>query len=444
MLKHGIEHLVEQVVSYKINSLFWPKIESVVKEFLGISEIPSTHEKSSESFRSSGTSDKISDKTSDKTSNQSNDNSLKTQSKKISKKVETFESKPIVVKLEPQDPQPMDIETDSNSSVEDKKPLIETEVPQNSNVVDSDNEYVDWPTPPQPELLTPERPISYSPIETNKSNEESDVVVIKEENISPDINIKQNESFLINERIMDEIKQQKCETSQQKSTSEGMKEKEDVVVKDEELSDVSSVHTSDLSDFDDEISLDDSNDEYEENKEKKKISLKVVKKITQVLSNEQNSDSIKKEPKLLKQKSSEISNTESDTKSETKRVRKVNPKYSSEDFSSIFTEKERSVQNIEDSEHNKSIKPETSSRKRRHSNASDDIKESNDLISTKSSKPNRKKEEIQMDSRSSSRGSVESSLSETTQDSTQSLTRSQRSRKLSKNRFETNFLFDLF
>ncbi|CAG2104523.1 unnamed protein product, partial [Medioppia subpectinata] len=39
MLKYGIEHLVEQVVNYKINSLFWPQIENVVKDFLGIQDI---------------------------------------------------------------------------------------------------------------------------------------------------------------------------------------------------------------------------------------------------------------------------------------------------------------------------------------------------------------------------------------------------------------------
>lgn len=37
MLKHSVEHLVEnQIVNPKINTVFLPKIESVVKEFLGI------------------------------------------------------------------------------------------------------------------------------------------------------------------------------------------------------------------------------------------------------------------------------------------------------------------------------------------------------------------------------------------------------------------------
>jgi hypothetical protein len=438
MLKYGIEHLVEQVVNYKINSLFLPKIESVVKEFLGIQEIPLIP------------------------INESNSNV-----KKSSKIEESIETKVLSIKTEPKEevcakePQPMDIASDSNSSNENQ---TGKEANDSNCALDLDNGYVDWPTPPQPEMLTPDRTLNKdSPIHEQlkqniKSNDESNALTIvkKEENqsnISSDY-IKVNETFLVTKEV---IKEEKV-TEISKEFS-----------KDSDLSDVSSVHTSDLSDFDDEISLDDSNDENEDSK-KKKISLKVVKKITAVLSNEQIKDRVEKQDSSLDnrsadQKQVEKRNLKKELKSESKRIRKVNPKYASKEFSSIFNEKdgirvegykEGTEEESENSnsapshERTKSFKSSESHgsdhkstvKRRRLSNTSDvDRKEIDDSSYHKSAKITKKTEDMSFETRCSSRASADSSLSETTQDSTTSQTRTQ-IRRVSKTRFEikiTNF-----
>jgi hypothetical protein len=433
MLKYGIEHLVEQVVNYKINSLFLPKIESVVKEFLGIQEIPVIP------------------------INESNSNV-----KKNSKIEESIETKVLSIKTEPKEevcakePQPMDIASDSNSSNENQ---TGKEGNDSNCALDLDNGYIDWPTPPQPEMLTPDRSLNKdSPIHEQlkqniKSNDESNVltVVKKEENqsnISSDC-IKVNETFLVTKEV---IKEEKVTEISKKFS------------KDSDLSDVSSVHTSDLSDFDDEISLDDSNDENEDSK-KKKISLKVVKKITAVLSNEQIKDRVEKQDSSLDNRSvdqkqvEQKRNLKKELKSESKRIRKVNPKYASKEFSSIFNEKdgiraEGYKEGIEEESENSNSAPshertkssksseshgsdhKSTVKRRRPSNTSDvDRKEIDDSSYHKSAKIAKKTEDISFETRCSSRASADSSLSETTQDSTTSQTRTQ-VRKVSKTRFE--------
>jgi hypothetical protein len=438
MLEYGIEHLVEQVVNYKINSLFLPKIESVVKEFLGIQENPVIH------------------------IIESNSNV-----KKNSKIEESIETKVVSIKTEPKEevcakePQPMDIASDSNSPNENQ---TGKEANDSNCALDLDNGYVDWPTPPQPEMLTPDRSlIKDSPIHEQlkqniKSNDESNAltVVKKEENQSSISDfIKVNETFLVTKEV---IKEEKV-TQISKELS-----------KDSDLSDVSSVHTSDLSDFDDEISLDDSNDENEDSK-KKKISLKVVKKITAVLSNEQIKDRVEKQDsssdnKNVDQKQAEQKrNLKKELKSESKRIRKVNPKYASKEFSSIFNEKdgiraEGYKESIEEESENSNSVPshertksfksseshgsdhKSTVKRRRLSNTSDvDRKDIDDSSYHKSAKITKKTEDISFETRCSSRASADSSLSETTQDSTTSQTRTQ-VRRVSKTRFEikiTNF-----
>ncbi|CAG2105456.1 unnamed protein product [Medioppia subpectinata] len=348
---------------------------------------------------------------------------------KIKIKEEPIELKPCLPSSDDSS-QPMDIESNSNSSVDYKDKEVKLE-----NEMNEDNHDVDcWPTPPKPEMLTPER----QTIECQKTSDELQCDDKSESNDFRDC-IKQNESFLINKSFMRELKSDIIGDT----IAADMRAKDnlqtDIEVKTEEsdFSDVSSVHTSDLSDFDDEISLDDSNDESKDNK-KNKISLKVVKKITEVLSNEQIGDqNVKSNQNASKQVSSDEQNIKTDIKSESKRIRKINPKYSSKEFSSIFTEKDVSLPTTSreeaDESHNRPLKTQTesihrmSSRRRRHSNCSEsDGKESNELSANRSSKVAKRLEELPVESRCSSRGSIESSLSETTQDSTQSLNRPKR------------------
>ncbi|CAG2160260.1 unnamed protein product [Oppiella nova] len=449
MLKYGIEHLVEQVVTFKINSLFWPQIEDVVKQFLGIQEMPTTAVAAPNPAMQSTKS----------VSKSSSRSSLKSE-ENIELKVK-IKDEPMDLKMSDDSSQPMDIETDSNSSVGKTEQMTKLE-----NESNSDNGYVDWPTPPKPEMLTPERPPIDS-IDSTKSSDHSKGIHKSEDNVFHE-GIKENETFLVTNIKSEVTFADKSESISETnavnmSAKDSLQSEKDKPTEESNLSDVSSVHTSDLSDFDDEISLDDSNDESKDNK-KNKISLKVVKKITEVLSNEQISDR-NICPKPSQQTLSDEQNIETNVKCESKRIRKINPKYSSEEFSSIFTEKDRLIagtsrEEWDESNENRILKTETeitqrmSSRRRRQYSESDgkeleiifkgfyreffvnsesDGKESNDM-SLRSSKIVKRQEDLPLDSRSSSRGSIESCLSETTQDSTQSQNRPKR--KLSKDRNE--------
>jgi len=94
---------------------------------------------------------------------------------------------------------------------------------------------------------------------------------------------------------------------------------ETVAALDEILSDVSSVHTSDLSDFDDRISIS-SGDEAESDANKRKISLQEVKKMADK----------KKRKTPVSDFHAEM--TETPSTSRRGRERKVNPKYSSDEY----------------------------------------------------------------------------------------------------------------
>ncbi|XP_064465786.1 biorientation of chromosomes in cell division protein 1-like 1 [Ornithodoros turicata] len=128
---------------------------------------------------------------------------------------------------------------------------------------------------------------------------------------------------------------------------------------------VSSVHTSDLSSYDDRISLSSAEEEQEDEdsgaKEKVKISLKEIKKIASISSSNEDEDRLSKSetehlpaeeshkappsgtPLPLDEKapvplSVTPSCQDNEGKMGLRRQRKINPKYVSEEFSSIFTE----------------------------------------------------------------------------------------------------------
>lgn len=104
---------------------------------------------------------------------------------------------------------------------------------------------------------------------------------------------------------------------------------DDHIKLEEILSDVSSVHTSDLSDYDDRISISSGEEEADE---KRKISLQEVRKLE---------DQVKKAERSNSNKSKKSKKT-ADMKT-TRRERKVNPKYTSDEYSSIFGKKSGSL-----------------------------------------------------------------------------------------------------
>lgn len=107
------------------------------------------------------------------------------------------------------------------------------------------------------------------------------------------------------------------------------------------LSDVSSVHTSDLSDYDDQISISSAEEDAED---KKKISLQEVRKLEEKVKKGSNSNNNreKQASKSLK-KSQKAVSSNSGKKSSGRRERKVNPKYTSDEYSSIFGKKSGSL-----------------------------------------------------------------------------------------------------
>lgn len=420
MLKYGIEHLVDQVVNPKVNSSFLPKIESVVNDFLGIQEIPPP---SAAKLTLDNNKTKQEENKSQKTSNKTETN------------VET--------KVEPKEPQPMDIETESESS-RDAFSVDNNLIKSNQNSNDSDNQFVDWPTPPQPEMLTPERTQDTNDTVEKLSNKEEEPNLVKKEkeeepNLTANsttsetpktISEQNTNSFSLQVAASATVKKETPVTKLKNTVETEKQEKKVAVPKSEEdsyLSDVSSVHTSDLSDFDDQISLS-SEDEQEETK-KKKISLKVIK------------ESILNKESILKSEESQSNDSQTehfprgkerkmkDSNSEIKRVRKINPKYASGEYSSIFSRKQmlrsRSLRedtddeadNLLDTKTIKSSESEAQStsdsklkvRKRRASN-NPEVEQSDAKLSKKSEDPH-------IENRSSSRASMDS---ETTQDSSSS------------------------
>ena len=95
------------------------------------------------------------------------------------------------------------------------------------------------------------------------------------------------------------------------------------------LSDVSSVHTSDLSDFDDRISISSEDEETQAEDKKRKISLQEVKKLADKKKNKPRRSSIRSPDS---QETMEVTTT-----SRRGRERKINPKYASDDYSSIYS-----------------------------------------------------------------------------------------------------------
>lgn len=486
MLKHGIEHLVDQIVNPKINSLFLPKIESVVKEFLGIQDTP--------------------EPIVDEVKNTQQENSEVKQESEIvkveeKKEKEVYEELKETVKQEIVEPQPMDIATDSEGSNDAMKITFNQET---ANENDSDDKE-SWPTPPKPEMFTPERSddskddqkleinqneeYKKDSEQNDESNEKSTLnidlrkenIIVKVEDSEKTINVPSSsktniEDVIKKEKVQEEIKiksdkkvvqgekkiikeEKKVVQEEKKVAKQGKKivkdekkiakedTKEKVEMKqDDYLSDVSSVHTSDLSDFDDEISLSSGD---EEEAKKKKISLKVVKEIT---SGKTVSEDKSKKEKSTSEKTS-TKRKEKDEKAESsdvKRKRKVNPKYTSEEYSSIYTKKrdgldddsENSLQSVGSlNEKTKTSKPSENvqskkmSKKRAHQSFDKESDDSNQH--NKPLKIGRKKSEEQIEkefTRSSSRASVESkssSISESTQDSNPS---QPAKRKISKSR----------
>ncbi|RWS31320.1 serine/arginine repetitive matrix protein 1-like protein [Leptotrombidium deliense] len=200
MVKFGVEHLAEQVINPKVKTTFYPKIDSLVKQLLGIKdeETDIVWPDEDEEMEDTDTQNVATD---------------------------------TIIKIEP-----VENETSNEEKlVSDEKLISNIHKHFSSNSGESENKVKE---PTSSITATVKSPLCLQETSKPKNDE---IVKKKSKNII------------------------KRETVDEKY-----------------LSDVSSVHTSDLSDFDDRISL--SSDDEDDRKEKVKISLKKVKQMASVAS----------------------------------------------------------------------------------------------------------------------------------------------------------------
>ncbi|RWS03690.1 biorientation of chromosomes in cell division protein 1-like 1 isoform X1 [Dinothrombium tinctorium] len=377
MVKYGVEHLVEQVVNSKVQTTFYPKIDDIVKQLLGIKDEQNdiiwpeeevndaSEQKQSSHVKNELDEDQTTFKPMDEDSNMDIDMDVKPNIEEINSfiastsQTDSSEHKLFRVKQE-------EIDSDERSL---EMKLQETTLRSS----DDESNSINFRT-------VRDIPMVESSSDASKSQETSSTIESKESSVE-NKNLSSSNSVKI-EKLDTDKKVVKTESkrkseyereakevskSKEKQKSESRSQAKAKIIDDNYLSDVSSVHTSDLSDFDDRISL--SSEEDDETK-KVKISLKEVKQMTDV--------------SALKEKVCSPVDNDSDSNSKTqKRERKVNPKYISSEYSSLFNQKwNENESNIEVSK-SKNVTVKT-----------EDSKSAQHLVET-TSKNVRQKEEIE-------------------------------------------------
>lgn len=191
------------------------------------------------------------------------------------------------------------------------------------------------PLPQPPKLTTMKQEPMDQPVVSKSAVKKSP----KAESPAPDTGIKDSKRRPSQPQPAPQLTRSK---SASKEKMERMRNKEAIVKQEsvasslppetDQLSDVSSVHTSDLSDYDDQISLSSGDEESE----KKKMSIEEVRRLAdEVTKNSGNK-------KQVKQKKSATPKS--------RRERKANPKYTSDEYSSLFGRKSGLEEDIESDE----------------------------------------------------------------------------------------------
>lgn len=357
MMKYGVEHLVDVAVNSKKKSIH-PQIQRVVREFLGVGEssevkqeavniekdidtaqqdmevdedddaIPAIDvaarvESFVKSFREISDEPDTPKKPNAKISISLTTPNKTLQSDKVEVKEESF------ISQEPLDTSvdnsvPSDMDTDDSNEAPTSSLILEVK-PENVDSSEHMAEEVATPStteiskkepPPPPQEPPPPPPPPPPPVEEVPPPPPPPAV---------------------------ELKQEVSEARQPPPLVPLPSSEPDDVPLDEILSDVSSVHTSDLSDFDDRISIS-SEEEGLSDVNKRKISLQEVKQLA--VKKEQKAD-VKEKKKRQQSRAqrppSETSIGANDTPSTSRRgrERKINPKYSSEDYASIYNKSKK-------------------------------------------------------------------------------------------------------
>ena len=386
-MKYGVEHLVDGAVHSKQRS-FYPQIQDIVREFLGI-EDEKPESKADHNEKDMDTAEQDMDVDDDSNSNAG--------LMEVQPKIETF----IKSFHEVQDEQiskneagSSEVSFQSRISIQLKKPKEETPTKAVESTMDNIQEMsqesldnsmpTDMDTDDSNEATNPtDLILEVKPFLGNQTEAEP-ILTIKEEALDSQVTLTTDKPDFEANRVTEEEKpkavtplpsvepEQVMEETSKREVVEEPKTrveqtkssltKKDVITKsavkvkqlrkstdslkgkkerksiekpepaaplEEILSDVSSVHTSDLSDFDDRISISSEDEELLNEDKKRKISLQEVKKLAD-----------KKEKVKASASQTGVVSVEVTT-SRRGRERKVNPKYASDDYSSIYSKNKR-------------------------------------------------------------------------------------------------------
>ncbi|KAH9405037.1 COMPASS (Complex proteins associated with Set1p) component shg1 [Tyrophagus putrescentiae] len=235
-VRNGIHHLVDQIVNTKVRSEFKEKIEKSLKDYLGIKDPEEAPIESEESSSKPG-----------------NDESAANDQKDEDKNIE---------------------------NVIEKKAENELSLEENSESRTSASELC---TKQYDESSLDVADVSHADSASNSTTQQfaDESVATNDGSESPSKDESDHLTITASNEILESTE----------STSNVVKEEEADMKEPAEMSDLSSVHTSDLSDFDDEISISSDDDGHKDSK-KKKISLKVVKELTASIFEEKKSTEI--------------------------------------------------------------------------------------------------------------------------------------------------------
>ncbi|KAI1287947.1 Biorientation of chromosomes in cell division protein 1 [Halotydeus destructor] len=318
MMRHGVDHLIDSAIQSKSNSVFYPKIEEVVIDFLGVNEINETPEETKEeepmTSETAAIKSELSQEAENHVDHQEVDMDVDSNSIENSTEanfIQTFTE----IRAPEMSPGYVPKSILSENSTDAQMPGAMSSfagILKNSNPfamkIDSNSSAVKHfasedksksNEPPVEAAVAKEEPEEVPPVKTEV--EKPVETIVHQDRAEPE-----KEAEVVKPRTVVNIKTEPMETKTNADALNVEPETESGVK--DLLSDVSSVHTSDLSDFDDKISIS-SLEEMEEEKKKDDVN------VTQSDANE--------------------------STTRTRRERKLNPKYASEEFASVFNKKPR-------------------------------------------------------------------------------------------------------
>lgn len=407
MMKYGIEHLVDSAVHSKSETVFYPQIEVVVKEFLGIKDEPEEQHKDNEvddkmdlasedsqdrpiSTYCPDDPDKLESEEMDVDVEDDSDSGEASNRESLIQTFQEIEAPQMSPGFVPSEPIPV-IPEHSQESLQNvlpstprklitmqfkgspvSKPLLDSPIEKEKHVaaeVLQETEKI-LPTADKTKSPTQVTHLADQRIEITGSDknivikkdvealEESSVQTTKKEHKLDPLPRVKEEPLQPTEIIANTSKSRKSDDDLRRPTSSSTDRninhnlqksrhiKVDYIKTNTDskrldpnpnadadlLSDVSSVHTSDLSDFDDQISLSSGEDD------KKRISLQEGK---QLATDKKHKRQKKIVAAFVKKSVEGTSSTLGESSSMGRRERKVNPRYASDDYASMFNRRTR-------------------------------------------------------------------------------------------------------